>query len=223
MFDIPLSVPSLKGNEWEYVKECLDTEWVSSAGKYVDLFEQKIAEYTDAKYAVACVNGTSALQVSLRLASVQPGDEVIVPTLTFIAPVNAIAYNGATPVFMDADEYYNIDSEKTIEFIKNETVFKNGFTFNKNTNKKISAIIPVHVWGNACWFDDLEDLCLERNITTVEDASESLGTLYNEGVYKGKHAGTIGKLGCLSFNGNKIITTGGGGMIYLRTLILFYT
>ena len=104
---IPLSVPSLKGKEWEYVKECLDSEWVSSAGKYVDLFEQNISEYTGSKYAVACVNGTSAIQVSLRLAGVLPGDEVIVPTLTFIAPINAIAYNNASPVFMNADNFYN--------------------------------------------------------------------------------------------------------------------
>ena len=125
---IPLSVPNISGNEWQYVKECLDTEWVSSAGKYVDLFEQKIAEYTGAKYAVACLNGTTALQTSLRLAGIQPGDEVIVPTLTFIAPVNAVAYNGANPVFMDVDQYYNLDIEKTIEFIQTETVFKNGAT-----------------------------------------------------------------------------------------------
>ena len=149
MSKIPLSIPSLKGNEWQYVKECLDTEWVSSAGKYVELFEEKIAEYTSAKFAVACVNGTSALQVSLRLAGVMPGDEVIVSTLTFIAPINAITYNGAVPVFIDADEYYNIDVEKTIEFIKHETVFKDGFSYNKTTNKKISAIVPVRVWGNA--------------------------------------------------------------------------
>ena len=210
---IPLSVPSIKGNEWEYVKECLDTEWVSSAGKYVDLFEQKIAEYTGSKYAIACMNGTAAIQVSLRLAGVEPGDEVIVPTLTFIAPVNAIAYNGASPIFMDADKYYNIDAEKTIEFIKNETVFKNGFTYNKKTNNKITAIIPVHVWGNACWLDELIELCNKQNIAIVEDACESLGTFYNAGKYKGKHTGTFGKLGCLSFNGNKIITAGGGGMI----------
>jgi perosamine synthetase len=209
MYKIPLSVPSLKGNEWQYVKECIDAEWVSSAGKYVDLFEQKIAEYTGAKHAIACVNGTSALQVSLRLAGVVPGDEVIAPTLTFIAPVNAVSYNGATPVFMDADKFYNIDVEKTIEFIKNETVFKGGITDNKTTNKNISAIIPVHVWGNACCLDELVDLCKQRKISVVEDASESLGTFYNNG----KHTGTIGKLGCLSFNGNKIITSGGGGMI----------
>ena len=210
---IPLSVPSLKGNEFQYVKECIDTEWVSSAGKYVDLFEDKIAEYTGSKYAIACVNGTSAIQISLRLASVQQGDEVIVPSLTFIAPVNTITYLGATPVFMDADQYYNIDIEKTIEFINNETVFKNGITYNKITDKRISAIIPVHVWGNACWLDELSELCNERNISIIEDASESLGTVYKRGKYKGYHTGTGGKFGCISFNGNKIITTGGGGMI----------
>jgi len=210
---IPLSVPSISGNEWEYVKECLDTNWVSSAGKYVELFEQKVAEYTGSEYAVAVVNGTSALHVSLRIVGLQPGEEVIVPTLTFIAPVNAIAYNGATPVFMDADEYYNIDAEKTIEFIRYETDFKDGFTYNKKTGKKISAMIPVHVWGNAAWLDELSTLCKERSIAIVEDASESLGTVYSKGIYSGRHSGTIGKLGCLSFNGNKIITTGGGGII----------
>jgi len=210
---IPLSIPHLDGNEWKYVKECLDTNWVSSAGKYVDLFEQKIAEYTGAKYAIACVNGTAALQVSLRLAGVQPGDEVIAPTLTFIAPINAIAYNGASPVFMDADDYYNIDSAKTIRFIQEETEFKDGFSYNRKTGKRVSAIVPVHVWGNACWLDDLFDVCRERNIAIVEDASESLGTRYTKGKFGGIHTGTIGKLGCISFNGNKIITTGGGGMI----------
>jgi len=213
MYKIPLSVPSLNGNELQYVKECIDTEWVSSAGKYVDLFEQKITKYTGSKFAVACVNGTAAIQVSLRLAGVDAGDEVIVSALTFIASVNAITYNNAKPIFMDADKYYNLDSEKTIEFIKNETVFKNGFTYNSKTNNKITAIIPVHVWGNACWLDELTDLCKKRNIAIVEDAAESLGTFYNNGKYEGKHTGTIGKLGCLSFNGNKIITTGGGGMI----------
>jgi perosamine synthetase len=210
---IPLSVPSIGGNEWKYVKECLDTEWVSSAGKYVDLFEKRIAEYTGAKYAVACVNGTSALQVSLRLAGVQAGDEVIVPTLTFISPINAVAYNQAFPVFMDADQYYNIDAEKTIKFIREETTFRNGSTYNKVTGRKISALIVVHVFGNAVWLDHLVDLCEEQNISLVEDACESLGTFYKSGHYKGRHTGTIGKFGCLSFNGNKIITTGGGGMI----------
>ena len=155
---IPLSVPSLKGNELKYVKECIDTEWVSSAGKYVDKFEKDIASYTGSKYAVACVNGTSAIQISLRLAGVMPGDEVIIPTLTFIAPVNAIWYNNASPVFMDCDDFYNIDVQKTIEFIKNETEFRDGNTYNKTSTKKISAIIPVHVWGNACLLDELIQL-----------------------------------------------------------------
>ncbi len=210
---ISLCNPNLNGNEWKYVKECLDTNWVSSAGTYVDLFEKKIAEYTGAKYAIACVNGTSALQVSLRLAGVKQGDEVIAPTLTFIAPINAIAYNGADPVFMDADEFYNLDSKKTIQFIENKTEYRGGFTYNKSSGKRISAIVPVHIWGNACWLDDLIEVCKVRNIAIVEDASESLGTMYNMGKLRGKHTGTIGKLGCLSFNGNKIITTGGGGMI----------
>ena len=216
MYSVPLSVPSLQGNEWKYVQECLDEEWVSSAGKYVDLFEKKIADYTGVKNAVACINGTSALQVSLRLANVGPGDEVIVPTLTFIAPVNAVTYNSASPVFMDVDEYYNIDVEKIIQFIKEETDFgDNGsqITINRKTGKRIAAIILVHVWGNAVWQDDLVEVCKENNIAIVEDASESLGTIYTSGKYKGRHTGNIGKLGCLSFNGNKIITTGGGGMI----------
>ena len=215
-YTIPLSVPNISGNEWQYVKECLDTEWVSSAGKYVDLFEKKIAEYTGSKFTIACVNGTSALQLSLRLAGVMPGDEVIVPTLTFIAPVNAISYNGAIPVFMDTDEYYNIDTERTIDFIQNETQFSeigSQFTVNRKTGRRIAAIIPVHVWGNAARLDELIPLCQERNISVVEDATESLGTRYTSGKFSGKHTGAIGKLGCLSFNGNKIITTGGGGMI----------
>jgi len=220
MFEIPLSVPSLKGNELRYVKECINTEWVSSAGKYVNLFEQKIAKYTGAKYAIACMNGTSALHVSLQLAGVASGDEVIVSTLTFIASINAISYNNAKPIFIDADNYHNIDTEKTIEFINNETIFKNGFTYNKKTNNKIKAIIPVHVWGNACWLEELIELCNERNIIIVEDAAESLGTFYNKYKYKGKHTGTLGKLGCLSFNGNKIITTGGGGMILTNDELL---
>ena len=213
MSKIPLSVPSLNGNELQYVKECIDTEWVSSAGKYVNLFEKKVTEYTGSKYAIACVNGTAAIQVSLRLAGVDAGDEVICPTLTFIASINAIDYCNASPIFMDADSYYNIDAGKTIEFINNETVFKNGCTYNKKTGKKISAILPVHIWGNACWLDELMELCEERNIAVVEDACESLGTFYNDGEFSGKYTGTIGKLGCISFNGNKIITTGGGGMI----------
>tara|TARA_Y100000590_G_scaffold470735_1_gene668997 strand:- start:3978 stop:5150 length:1173 start_codon:yes stop_codon:yes gene_type:complete len=210
---IPLSVPTIKGNEWSYIKECLDTEWVSSAGKYVELFEEKISSYTGSKFAVACVNGTSALQISLKLAGVEPEHEVIVPSITFIAPVNAVHYNRAMPIFMDSDDYFNIDVEKTIEFIKLETKFKQGKTYNNKTGKIISAIIPVHIFGNGVNLDLLYQICKERNIKIIEDASESIGTVYSEGFFSGKHTGTIGDFGCLSFNGNKIITSGGGGMI----------
>jgi aminotransferase in exopolysaccharide biosynthesis len=217
---IPLSAPFINGNEWKYVKECLDTGWVSSAGSYINLFEEKIARYTGSKYAVACINGTSALYISLLIAGVKPGDEVIVPTLTFIAPVNAVRYCGAFPVFMDADDYYNIDSDKTIDFILNETEMGRDnedagkyYCFNKKTGRRIKAIIPVHIFGSAARLDKLSAVCFKRNIKIIEDASESLGTRYNKGIFAGKHTGTIGELGCISFNGNKIITTGGGGMI----------
>ena len=210
---IPLSVPSIQGNEWKYVKECLDTEWVSSAGSYVNSFEEKICEYTGAKHAVAVVNGSAALHISLIVAGVLPDDEVIVPTLTFIAPVNTIVYAGARPVFMDCDEYYNIDAIKTVEFIREKTEFRDGYSYNIETGRRVSAIIPVHIFGNAVKMKDLVEICLERNIRIIEDATESLGTCYTSGEFAGRHTGTIGDIGCYSFNGNKIITTGGGGMI----------
>jgi perosamine synthetase len=210
---IPLSVPSFKGNEWNYVKECLDTEWVSSAGKYVDKFESDFASYVGSSHAVACVNGTAALQVALKLVGVQPEDEVIVPTLTFIAPINVVRYLGANPVFMDCDDYYNIDIEKVADFLAKETEFRNGFSYNKTTGKRISAIIPVHIFGNAARIQDLVEICQYRNIKIVEDATESLGTRYSGPGQEDRHTGTIGNVGCFSFNGNKIITTGGGGMI----------
>jgi aminotransferase in exopolysaccharide biosynthesis len=218
---IPLSVPSFKGNEWDYVKKCLDTEWVSTAGKFVDDFEEQASEFTKSKYAVACISGTAALHISLLIAGVLPEDEVIVPTLTFIAPINAVRYCNAYPVFMDSDQYYNIDISKTLDFILNETEIKTAtidgvkseFSFNKKTGRRVSAIIPVHIFGNAVWLDDLIDICKKGNIRVIEDATESLGTQYNSGKFTGKLTGTIGDMGCLSFNGNKIITTGGGGMI----------
>lgn len=210
---IPLSVPSLKGNEWKYVKECIDTEWVSSAGTYVDAFENSIASFVGASHAVACVSGTAALQVALRIVGVQAGDEVIVPTLTFIATVNAARYLGAEPIFMDCDEYYNIDVGKIIGFFENETEFRNGYTYSRATGRRISAIIPVHVFGNAARLAELVEACKSRNVKIVEDAAESLGTFYSGGELDSRHTGTVGDIGCLSFNGNKIITTGGGGMI----------
>ena len=217
---LALHEPTIAGSEWKYVKDCLDTGWVSSAGKYVDLFETAVCKYTGAKHGVACVNGTSALQVSLQLAGVGADDEVIVPTLTFIASVNAVFHNNASPVFMDADDHYNIDSEKTIEFIKNKSVLKNGFSYNKDTGRRIKAMVPVHVFGNAVCLYELVQLCEERNIAIVEDAAESMGSHYLEGSNAGRHTGTIGMLGCLSFNGNKIITTGGGGMILTNDSVL---
>jgi len=213
MSNIPLSTPSFNGNEWKYLKDCVDTTWVSSSGKYVELFEENIAEYVGVKYAIACVNGTSSLYLSLKLAGVAPTDEVIAPTLTFIGTINAISYNGANPVFMDADNHFNIDVEKTIQFIHEETIFKKNATYNKVSGRKISAIVPVHVWGNAVWLDELIPLCKERNITVVEDAAQSLATKYLIGKNAESYTGSIGEIGCLSFNGNKIITAGGGGMI----------
>ena len=210
---IPLSVPYIAGNEWRYVNNCLSTSWVSTAGKYVDLFENKVAEFTQSKYAVSCINGTSALHTCLLLSGVKDGDEVIMPTISFIAPANAISYCGAKPIFMDADDNYCIDIKKTIEFIKQNTFFKNKHSFNKKTKKRISALIVVHVYGRSVQLDELITVCKSRNIKIVEDAAESFGNFYLKGKYKKKHTGTVGLFGCLSFNGNKIITTGGGGMI----------
>lgn len=205
---IPLSVPSLKGNEWTYVRECLETEWISSVGKYVDSFEHNVADYLGARYAVACVNGTSALHISLLLAEVQPHDEVIVPTVTFIAPVNAVKYIGAEPLFMDCDDYCTLDINKTREFLETQCDRRGGTLINKKTKRRIAAVIPVHVFGVPVDMDPLLELADRYHIKVIEDATESLGSLY-----KGKKTGRFGLLGCLSFNGNKIITTGGGGMI----------
>lgn len=206
---IPLSVPSVSGREWAYVKECLDTGWVSSAGKYVDRFEAEFAAYVGAGHAVACVNGTAALQVALRVVGVREGDEVLVPTLTFIATVNAVSYLSAKPVFLDCDEYYNLDVDKLSEFLETNTEVREGRCYNAMTGRRLAAIVPTHIFGNAVRLNDLIEICRPRGIRIVEDAAESVGTVYNDG----SHAGTLGDMGCYSFNGNKIITTGGGGMI----------
>ena len=171
---ISLHEPFFAGNEQKYIKNCLDQGWVSSAGKYVDIFEKKIAKYTGAKYTIACVNGTSALQVSLKLVGVKRGDEVIVPSMTFIAPVNAINYNNAKPIFMDCDEYYTIDINKTIDFIdkKTKTIRKKisgkdiAITINKKTGNRITAIIIVHVFGNVANLGRLVNLCKKKYCIT---------------------------------------------------------
>lgn len=213
---IPLSIPLIVGNEWKYIKECLDTGWVSSVGSYVRRFESELAAYVGAAHAIACVNGTAALQVALQLCDVARDEEVLVPTLTFIAPINAVRYRSAIPVFMDCDQYYNIDVEKISDFVRTETVFKEGSSYNKRTGRRIRALVAVHVFGNAVDMDPLVILCKERNIRLVEDATESLGTIYCSGSIAGKHTGIVGDIGCYSFNGNKIITTGGGGMIVTK-------
>ena len=210
---IPLSTPNIFGNEKKYILDCLESGWISTSGSYIKDFENKVSEYVGSKFAVGCTNGTSAIQIALKLLDVKNDDEVIVPSLTFIAPVNAIMYNNARPIFMDSDKYYNLDIEKTIDFIKNHTFFKDGHTYNLVTKKRIPVLMPVHVWGNAVWLDDLYEICKERNIKILEDASESLGTRYKEGKFKGHHTGTVGSIGVISFNANKIITSGGGGMI----------
>ena len=210
---IPLSVPSLQGNEWKYIKECLDTNWVSSSGKFVNRFEEEICRFTGAQYAVSTINGTAALHVALLSLDVKAEQEVIVPTITFVSPINSVRYVHAYPVFMDADDYYNIDVEKVDDFLKHETHFKNGKTYNKKTGRIIAAAIVVHVFGNAVDLENLIDVLRNHNIKVIEDATESLGTVYTKGILRSRYSGTIGDIGCYSFNGNKIITTGGGGML----------
>jgi len=204
-----LHEPLFIGKEWEYVKECLDTGWVSSVGKYVDRFEKKLAEYTGVKRAVAIVNGTCALHLALMLTGVEPGDEVIVPTLTFVATANAVAYTGATPHFVDSEEgTLGLDPYKLKSYLNEISEIRNGVCYNKQTKKKIAAVIPMHVFGHPVDLDPLFEVCKSFKMILIEDAAESLGSFY-----KGKHTGNWGKLSVLSFNGNKIITTGGGGAI----------
>ncbi len=210
---IPLSVPNLKGNEKKYLNRCISTEFVSSVGEYVNIFEKNISKFTRSKYAVACSSGTTALHLALRSINVEKDDEVIVPSMSFIATANPVLYLNASPVFMDCDNFYNLDIYKFKQFIEKNTFFKNGFTINKKTKKKIKAVIPVHVSGNAVDLESIVSFCKKKNIKIIEDAAEALGTFYLKGKIKDKHAGTVGDIGCLSFNGNKIITSGGGGMI----------
>lgn len=210
IFNIPLSEPYIYGNEWKYVKDCLDTGWVSSVGSYVPRFEEMIANYVGSKYAVATVNGTSALHVSLLACGIRPDDEVIVPTLTFIAPVNVVRYCGAYPVFMDCDpDTLCMDVKKVLDFLnKGCREGRDGYLYNKKSKRRIKAIIPVHIFGHPADMDELLKICKENNIDIIEDATESFGS-----EYKGKKTGSFGAAGCFSFNGNKIITTGGGGMV----------
>jgi aminotransferase in exopolysaccharide biosynthesis len=210
---IPLSVPNLKGKELEYVTHAVETEWVSTGGPYVNDFEMKIAEYAKCKGAVSCQNGTSGLHIALQICGVTKDDEVIVPTLTFIAAVNPVKYIGAEPIFMDCDDSLTMDVDKLEAFCESDCNFIDGKLINNSTNKHIKALVVVHVFGNMANMEGIIEIANKYNIKIIEDATEAIGTYYIEGKYKGKHAGTIGDIGIYSFNGNKIMTTGGGGMI----------
>lgn len=210
---IPLSVPNFKGREWRYVKECLDTGWVSSSGKFVQEFENAISRYLKSKYAAACVNGTSGLFIALKLLDVNCGDEVIVPTLTFIATANIVKHLGAEPVFMDCDNFMNIAPDKLNDFCVKECVLTKTGLRNKKSKRIIKAIIPVHVFGNPCNMELIMKIARKYKLKVLEDATESLGSYYTGGFYKHKFTGTVGDFGVFSFNGNKIVTTGGGGML----------
>ena len=206
---IPLHAPTFAGNEKKYLNECIDTTFVSSIGKFVDLFEQKIAEYTAAKQAVVCVNGTNALHIALKLSGVEKGDEVITQPLTFIATTNAIVYAGAVPVFVDVDKDTMGLSPKSLEqFLQANAELRANECFHKQTNRRIKACMPMHTFGHACRIEEIMDICERYHIEVVEDAAEAMGSYY-----KGKHLGSFAKIGAISFNGNKTITTGGGGVI----------
>lgn len=213
---IPLSVPNLKGNELKYVTNAVEEEWVSTGGAYIDQFEKNIAHYLKVESAVACQSGTAALHLSLIQSGVEFGDEVIVPTLTFIAAVNPVKYCGANPIFMDCDDSLTLDAVKLEQFCENECNFINGILINKKSKRKIKVIIVVHVFGNLANMDKIMEIAEKYNLKVIEDATEALGSYYIDGAYKGKFAGTIGDFGAYSFNGNKIITTGGGGMIIAK-------
>lgn len=213
---IPLHEPNFSGREKEYVLDTIESTFVSSVGAYVDKFEIMIAEMSKTQKAVAVVNGTSALQVALRLSGVCSGDEVLTQALTFIATINAIIYNGASPVFLDVDiDTMGLSPNAVENFLEQFGELRNGVCFNKKTNKKIAACMPMHTFGFPVHLDELIKVCNKWNILIVEDAAESIGS-----EYKGKPTGSFGKLGVFSFNGNKIVTSGGGGAIVTNEIEL---
>ena len=204
-----LHEPRFGGNESEYLQECLDSTFVSSVGPFVDRFENDLAQYTGAKHAVATVNGTAALHVALLLAGVEPTDEVLIPTLSFVATANAVRYCGAVPHFVDSDERtLGMDPVALRSWLQETTDMRSGFTVNRLSGRRIRALVPMHTFGHPSDLDDLLDTAADFNLVVVEDSAESLGSWYH-----GQHTGTFGLLGILSFNGNKTITTGGGGAI----------
>ena len=206
---IPLHAPNFNGNEKKYLNECIDSTFVSSVGPFVDRAEQDLCTYTGSNYAIACANGTSALHIALKLCNVEQGDLVITQPFSFIATVNAISYCGAIPVFVDIDEStLSLSPQKLKSFLISECTIENQTCIHKTTGKKIKACVPMHTFGFCAEIDEIKTICNEYFIDLIEDAAESLGTFY-----KGKHSGNFGKFGTVSFNGNKTITSGGGGVI----------
>lgn len=204
-----LHEPQFSGNEWTYVKECLDTGWVSSVGRFVDRFENDLAEWAGAKHAIAVVNGTAALHVCLKLAGVGDGDEVLMPALTFVATANAVSYCNAVPHFVDVEENtLGIAARALGDYLEEIAEIRGGVCFNRRSGRPIKAILPMHTFGHPADLDGLLDVACRFRLELVEDAAESLGSYY-----KGRHTGNFGKLSAFSFNGNKVITTGGGGAI----------
>ena len=207
-----LHEPLFEQNVRREVSKCIETGWLSSTGKNVELFEKKISHFNKSNFVVNCNSGTAALHISLKLSNVKKDDEVIVPSITFISTINSVLYCNASPIFMDCDKNLNVDVNKIILFLKNNTYQKKKITYNKKTKKKISAILITHVFGNLVNLDELVSLCKKRSIKLIEDAAEALGSTFNNKL----HAGTIGDFGILSFNVNKIITTGSGGSILIK-------
>lgn len=207
---VPLHAPTFSGNEKKYLDECIDSTFVSSVGAFVDRFERDIAEYTGARRAVVCVSGTNALHMALMLASVERDDEVLTQSLSFIATCNAISYIGAHPVFIDVDyDTMGLSPAALREWLEKHTVKDAGNVLrNKSTGRRVKSVVPMHTFGHPCRIDEIASICDEYCLELVEDAAESIGSFY-----KGKHTGTFGRIGAISFNGNKTITTGGGGML----------
>ena len=213
---IGLSVPNFSGNEKKYVNEAIDAEWVSTAGAFISRFEEEMAKTLEVPQACACQSGTAGLHLCLRHFGVGAGDIVLVPTLTFIAPINAGMYQAATPVFFDCDSHMCMDAGQVEEYLSRECRVEDGKTVEISSGKTVKAMLPVHVFGDHCDMDRLMDLAEAYHLYVIEDATESVGGVFSKGRYAGLHTGTVGHAGVLSFNGNKIITTGGGGMVISR-------
>lgn len=210
---IPLSIPNFEGNEKKYVDDAIAQGWVSTGGAYITKLEEQLAEFLKVPKTAACQSGTAGLHLSLVECGVQPGDMVIVPTLTFIAAVNPVRYQFAEPVFMDCDDSLCIDPLKVKKFCEEECVFDGEVLLHKESKKQVKAMVVVHVFGNLADMESLMAIAAQYHLKVIEDATEALGSHYTEGIYAGKYAGTIGDFGAFSFNGNKIITTGGGGAV----------